>query len=247
MPMTPEAMEEMLENLANSQKALTEGLDKMARATQQGQQLLTESLATLTSRLNDSLELDNSRRRSSDDDDGKLPTDVDFETMSRKELVDFIVKGVGGAVDKKMEGLHKGLKEEIDTTRSETNRERLQREVDAMRKEHKDFDDWKEEMLLLVKKNPMLTAKEAYILSRSGDNKKAKELDEKYAKLAKEEAEKNGEGSGKAKGFGGMRPGSGERRTNKTDMTANEAAEAAWDDVFGGHESELLSGELESA
>jgi len=245
MPMTPEQMEAMLEKLAESQQALSTGLQQMTQATQRGQELLTQGLSTLTQKINEGLERG----------EGGVPSHAppnlkneDLETMSRKELVDMILNGVTNVVDGKLGQITKDLGGQIADTRNETNRERIQREVDAARGKYKDFNEWRDEMQMQVKKNPMLSAEEAYILAKSGDSKKAKELDEKYAKLEAEEKAKSGEGSGARDkgGFGGMRPGTGERSNKRSDMKPDEAAEAAWDEIFGGRESELLSGELQN-
>jgi len=232
MPMTPEQMEAMLEKLAESQQALSTGLQQMTQATQRGQELLTQGLSTLTQKINEGLERG----------EGGVPS------HAPPNLVDMILNGVTNVVDGKLGQITKDLGGQIADTRNETNRERIQREVDAARGKYKDFNEWRDEMQMQVKKNPMLSAEEAYILAKSGDSKKAKELDDKYAKLEAEEKAKSGEGSGARDkgGFGGMRPGTGERSNKRSDMKPDEAAEAAWDEIFGGRESELLSGELQN-
>lgn len=168
----------------------------------------------------------------------------ELEAMPRKQLVNFILEQMNGVMKENL----KSLKSDINSTREESARDRVMRQVTEMREKHKDFDDWKDEMQVLVKKNPMLDAREAYLLARAGDSKKAKDLDEKYSKDAAEDDDGNADrskgdkGPEKKTGFGGMRPGSGARSEESHSMDKDEAFEKAWEESFGGDNSDLLTG-----
>ena len=160
--------------------------------------------------------------------------DADLETLSRSKFMDVILGKMGGVLDDKLKGVT-----EV------TNRNQEQIQIDNVRQDIKDlkdsgvkdFEDWREELHATVKKNPMLSVKDAYILVRSGNADKAKELDEKYT-------DKSGEVADKTKGFGGMKPGTSTRSESDGKMEASEAKEDAWDQVFGeASDTDIFSGE----
>jgi len=251
MPMTPEEMEEKLSKLTEGVSSLVENQTQFQKNLQQAlrdqQQTLNESLSSTLQSVVQQVGGD----KSSGDSDGSAnpPTydDADLESMSRRQFMDLLSQQFGQTLDKKLGE----VRDELNTTRHESHRERITRQVQDLQKEKPDFDKWRDEMSILVKKNPSLGPREAYILARADNPEKAKEID---AELEKESSNDGGNGrdssSQKKTGnqkeggnFGGMRPSSGERSEENNEMSNEDSFEAAWDAVFGDDAQQILAAE----
>jgi len=155
----------------------------------------------------------------------------DLEVLSRKDFMDLIMQRIGKVIDDKLSEVSKQV-ENVQTSREE---EIVREQVEKAAKKYKDFWDWRDEMKKLVERNPYLTAEDAYILARSSNPEKAKEIDAKYSESdEKEEKEKK-----ETPVFGGLTPTSG-RTTESDKMTQEDAAETAWRRVFGGSGEETI-------
>lgn len=176
-----------------------------------------------------------------DDSSSRNPTynDDDLETMSRKEFLGVITS----SITKDLKPVFEDVRKEINATRTESAKDRVIREYKELKSEKKDLDQWQEEIKIQLKKNPSLSIGEAYTLARSGDNEKAKKMDEEFKMGSFAETDSK-DGKNKEGGFGGMRPDAGSRSEQRSDMTKEESSEKAWDDIFGGREQELLAGEI---
>ena len=152
---------------------------------------------------------------------------TDLERLGRNEFMNVILDKVGALFDSKLEP----LSEQVGTIKKTQSTMTVDQQIKEMVEKHDDFWDWKQEIGAKVKANPYLTAEEAYNLVRIENPKKAKELDEKYK--PEEEPEEDPTPEGKPR-FGGLTPTSGAKTEGTEDMDADDAADAAWDKVFGG-------------
>jgi uncharacterized coiled-coil protein SlyX len=160
------------------------------------------------------------------DDDGEddEPPADDLETMSRKDLVNFMAKTIIGAVKKeiavpltsRVDALGNQLSESISTAT-----------VNEFKKEHPDLLEWKNEIGVALKAGRTNNISDAYSLVRRDDPDKATKLDTKYAprstKKSSDDIQIGFSGFPSANGGG-----SGNRNTR---MTQQQAAVAAWDEA----------------
>jgi hypothetical protein len=158
-------------------------------------------------------------------------TDVNLEALDRTEytryILDQIKKEIGGAVQP--------LREEVDETRNDAIRADLAKQVADCQKAHPDFDEWKDEMGTLAKRTPGLNVQEIYDIVRMQNKTKASEMDEKYKSEEQRQAEleaKKKKAAEKEPPYGGLTPTSG-KTVEVNDMTTEEAAESAFDEIFG--------------
>lgn len=82
--------------------------------------------------------------------------EVDFEGMSKKELVDYILSGVS-----------KTVKDEVSPLRSEVNMNAYVGQVKECMGKYPDYLDYKDEMIATAKKHPTMSADEVYHLTKS--------------------------------------------------------------------------------
>ena len=158
------------------------------------------------------------------------PTDTDLESMSRSEFMNHIVGKFGEALDEKLEGFNEKLTEH----KTDTIKDRQTRLVNEARAKFKDFDEWKDEMVVQAKKAPGMDFEDMYTLVRIKNPDKAKEMDEKYKLGEFADTDGNQGGNNNAKPpFGGGRPGSGGEEDASHDMDLKEAGEDAWEKTVG--------------
>jgi len=152
--------------------------------------------------------------------------DSDLEALPRKDFMALMFKNMGDMLDDKL----KPVTEKIDLSDASAVKNSIRQQVEKFQDSHKDFTDWKPELAAKIKANPGMSIDDAYVLVRSGDPDKAKELDIKFA-----DGDINGPGKKKGEGkeFGSMRSSTGDRSEQRHDMDADEAADAAWDEVMG--------------
>jgi len=205
----------------------------------EGLKELKESLSTLVQSvtvLSDGLakldqKIENVASSNKPKDEPPVDDYSDLEVLSRKDFMDLIMQRIGKVIDDKLSEVSKQV-ENVQTSREE---EIVREQVEKAAKKYKDFWDWRDEMKKLVERNPYLTAEDAYILARSSNPEKAKEIDAKYSESdEKEEKEKK-----ETPVFGGLTPTSG-RTTESDKMTQEDAAETAWRRVFGGSGEETI-------
>lgn len=246
MPLTDEQIEKMLEGQQKTLEALTKGQESLqkdlADAVRAGQAGTAEVVKEAILGLQESL-----GSRSDDDDEGDRgsanpPTEMteqQLEAMPRKEFMAYMMNNFTGVLKNEL----KGVRDDLADTRTSSARERMARAIEAEREKHTDFDDWKDEMKVRLKKNPALTPSELYTLVRADNPQKAKELDGKYEEIRKQNAGEGGGEDGKD-GFGGMRPGADQRSggQQRTDMEKDEAFDDAWEKSFGDNPELLATG-----
>jgi len=153
-----------------------------------------------------------------DDDDGGSPQDL--ELLSRADFAKHIVKTVEKVVNK---NVVEPLTQQLQALQANTTRSELTGAVKELRAAHKDFDEWKGEMLSLAKEHPGLPPNRLYKLARAENPDKAAKLDKANAPPI--------EAPSRPRGFGGLTPnqsGTGSRARN---MPGKDAATAAWQDL----------------
>lgn len=149
----------------------------------------------------------------------------DLESMSRKELIAYMEKKFGSTVEKAL----KPLKDNVDSTSAEAQRERINRQVNEAAQKHADFWEWTDEMRGKAKTHPSLSVEELYTLVRHENPEKAKQID---TKMAEKEADKKKETQPETPRFGGLTPTSGTKTQKTEKMDSKTAAQAAWDEVM---------------
>jgi hypothetical protein len=96
--------------------------------------------------------------------------------MSRGELVSHIMSSVTSAITDAL----KPVTDRLTAVQTSTAQDQGQRQISDMQAKHKDFIDWKDEMVRLVQTHPTLNLSQAYSLARSENPDKAKQLDARY-------------------------------------------------------------------
>jgi hypothetical protein len=160
-------------------------------------------------------------------------TDKDIDEMSQSQLVSHMFKGMRSLLTDS----NKEFSTKIENLSANFEKKNLMSEVDQMRSNHKDFDDWIPEIKEKMTASPTLSLDEAYTLVRKANATKSTEMDTKY-KVGLDDQDKNKDKDV----FGGLLPTSGGAKNldddgKPTTLTAKEAGEKAWDEVFGDHPS----------
>lgn len=161
-----------------------------------------------------------------DDDDGEENDPAKLELLSRADFGSHIVNQVLKAVNKQVVG---PLNQQLNELRTNATRNDVNAAVQESASKHKDFWDWKQEMLTLAQQPAMraLPPESLYILARAANADKAKELDGKY------NPPQEGNGRVRLRSFGGLTPGGGGGSGSKTrKMSSQEAATAAWSETI---------------
>lgn len=161
-----------------------------------------------------------------DDDDGEENDPAKLELLSRADFGSHIVNQVLKAVNKQVVG---PLNQQLNELRTNATRNDVNAAVQESASKHKDFWDWKQEMLTLAQQPAMraLPPESLYILARASNADKAKELDGKY------NPPQEGNGRVRLRSFGGLTPGGGGGSGSKTrKMSSQEAAIAAWSETI---------------
>lgn len=108
------------------------------------------------------------------------PSADDLNAMTNAELVPHIAKLVAEVIDQRFSAISEPLQNAARTAVSTAEQTKLGIVIDRMKTEHKDFDDWRPEMRSLAEQHPTLTIPQLYMLARSSNADKMKELEAKY-------------------------------------------------------------------
>lgn len=197
-------------------------------------QSMTAALRTAVKEENDR----RTRQQEEEDDDDDFEDDdddeVDVDSLSRKELIAHINK----MNEKGLARVLKPLMKQIEGLSNQTEADRMKQEFVAAKAKYSDLPQWKDELLANMKRNKDLSVEDAYLLARSKNPDKAKEIDTKAA----QEAEEKERTENPKKPFGGLMPTSGVKseddNTGKMDQT--EASEKAWDQAMAGVPEEII-------
>jgi hypothetical protein len=104
----------------------------------------------------------------------------DFEAMSRPELVAHIVGTIGEAVRAQIAEALSPVTDQLTGLQMSVTTKSATESVERLRAEHKDFNDWKDEMIGLARVHPTLDIPALYTLARGSNSAKAATLDTKY-------------------------------------------------------------------
>jgi hypothetical protein len=104
----------------------------------------------------------------------------DFEAMSRPELVAHIVGTVGEAVRAQLAEALNPVSQQLTNLQMHVTTESATQSVNKLRTDHKDFNEWKDEMIGLAKVHPTLDIPSLYTLARGSNAAKSATLDAKY-------------------------------------------------------------------
>lgn len=104
----------------------------------------------------------------------------DLETLTQTELASHIVGTISREVQKQIETALAPLMDQVTGLQTRVVSTDVNRDIERLRGEHKDFNDWKDEMVGLAKQHPTLGISQLYNLARSENAAKARELDTKY-------------------------------------------------------------------
>lgn len=147
----------------------------------------------------------------------------DFESMSRGEMIDYLITSVNKA--------EKGINDRIDKLETRSTQADLRDQIESAREEYEDFDEWTQDIKQVMEKRPGLSIDEAYALAKHQNPDKVQELATQKEEEEREEREKQ------PPKFGGLMPTSG-LVTKSEGMDPNAAAEAAWGETMG-HRSDI--------
>jgi hypothetical protein len=146
-----------------------------------------------------------------EDDDG------DLETLSRAQFANVIGKRFLKAV----EAVVKPLSEQIGAIDARTTAQQIGASVQELQSKHKDFWEWRDEMLSLANEHRGMPPAKLYVLARGLNPEKAAELDKKHNPPV--ESKKI-----LLAGFGGLTPSQAGTGTRGRKMNGTEASEVAW-------------------
>lgn len=146
------------------------------------------------------------------------PTAAELEAMDRETYTRFVVQEVVKSVHKEVVA---PLNEKIGQITAKTEEVQIVGAVKEMEARHKDFWDWKDEMLAIGRTHPGLTPQYLYQLAKVNNPAKAEKLAAKYAPPKPTTAPRFS--------FGGLPPGGAQGSGAKVKvMSPDEAARAAW-------------------
>lgn len=159
----------------------------------------------------------------------------DYESMSRVELVGHIMSGVADTIQAQLSEALRPFVEQLNGLQSNVVTRSVSQEIETLRTAHRDFNDWKTEMVEISKVHPTLTVKQIYNLARSEFPDKAKTLDAKFADPAPRPIFR-------PRGFGGLPPGApGSTSTDSKPISAADAGREAYREVAQRHPGVLAA------
>lgn len=216
-------------------KKVLEGLSTMA----QGMQAMQETMTNLPTAINEgissslsSIQQNQQRSPSGEDEDDDADLTGSLEEMSRADFASFIVQNAVKAIKKDL----KGVQEKVSSVEESSNRNALLSQLKDLSEKNPDLKEWTKEMQQIAKDTPGISPARALALAKAENPDKVKELADKYksddSNDKGNEDTPNTPNEQKKQKFGGFTPTSGQT-DRKTDMSKEEAAEAAWDEVMG--------------
>lgn len=93
----------------------------------------------------------------------ELQPDFDPDTASQRELVEYVTKKVSSLIDQKVGEVDKQIKRQD----YESQYEKAQREVQEVMQKYPDFNHYRTDMVEVAKRNPNISAEEAYLLAKA--------------------------------------------------------------------------------
>lgn len=147
-----------------------------------------------------------------------------FEEMTNSELASHMLGTVNDMVERAINNAIAPVIDQFSNLQRTVSTNAVGLEMKELTGAHKDFKDWKDEMIGLATQHPSLGLRDVYLLARSQNPAKAGELDRRYAPPAPP----------KPRPFGGLTPAmSG--KTTAPPQSAEEASRSAYNEVMSRH------------
>lgn len=108
------------------------------------------------------------------------PTPPDYDSMTQSELAAHITGSVLKAVEATIGKALEPVMERVNQTQQSHFKSTVEGEMKELQSTHRDFADWKPQMVELARAHPTLGLSDLYQLARTRDSARAKELDNKY-------------------------------------------------------------------
>lgn len=203
---------------------------------------MKESFGNVTTTMEKLNEKIDANKAAQDDLDGGEPddggsdgkddplSDSDIEQMTRPEYTRYLMAQFKQEVNNAINSSVKPLEEKVETQANDVYTKELKAQVATLEDKNKDFWDWKNEISEFVKINPLMKIGDAYELAKIRNPDKLTKLNEKYKDSSAGDENKGGKEH--KPGFGGMKPNGGGTTAPATNLTAEQAAEVAFDEVF---------------
>jgi hypothetical protein len=150
------------------------------------------------------------------------PVAPDFDTMSNAELVAYTTSSLQSMVQQSIKEALDPVVRQMSTVQNDVVTTRATLDLKDLRAQHKDFADWKDEMIGLAKQHPTLGFQDVYRLARANNPAKAGQLDTKYNPPPP-----------KPRPFGGLTPSNGKAAEPR--LTGEAATRAAYEEVMARH------------
>jgi len=228
-------MKKVLEQMGNLTKVvgtLATGLE----STQKNVTDLTANIGSLSNMNKEQLEEQKRIAAAAKDDDmaDELGAN-DLEGMDRSEFMNHIL----GQVNKGFDTLSEQIKGQVDSVQSNVDNGNLKSEFNSVRKANPDFDHYKDEIGIIAKSNPEMKIQDMYTLAKANNPEKVVEVTKtlEAEKLVNDKAAAEEAAKDKPKSYGGLTPTSGQRLEKPSDMSQDNAANAAWDETMANIET----------
>lgn len=105
---------------------------------------------------------------------------VKLDELSRDEFAAHILGTVSRSLQEEMSKALAPVISAVNGMQQSTASKEVNASISDLRGKHKDFNDWKTEMVAISRQHPTLSVPEIYTLAKSQNPDKAKELDTKY-------------------------------------------------------------------
>jgi hypothetical protein len=146
-----------------------------------------------------------------------------FEEMTNSELASHMLGTVSDMVEQAINKAMAPIMDQFGNLQRTVATNAVGQEMKELMTAHKDFKDWKGEMMELATQHPSLGFRDVYLLARSQSPAKAGELDRKYNPPAP-----------KPRPFGGLTPAMSGKGA-PAPVSAEQAARDAYNEVMARH------------
>ena len=154
----------------------------------------------------------------------QTPEPPDYDSMSQAELAAHLHGSMSSVIQDAIKAALAPVTEQLGRLNTDVSTTRGSLELRDVQSKFKDFREWKDEMVALVKDHPTLTFEKVYHLARAESPDKAKTLDAKYNPAPAKPRPGSGSAALRRQATGGGEP---------TPLTGEEATKAAYAEVSG--------------
>lgn len=151
------------------------------------------------------------------------PEPPDFDQMSNGQLVAHVTNSVRDMVQSAIQAALKPVTDQITGVQTDLVTTKGELSLKELRAKHKDFAEWKDDMIAAVGKHPTFSLEEVYDFVKARNPEKARTLEAKYNPPAP-----------KPRPFGGLTPSSN-GRAGEPILTGMDATRSAYNEVMARH------------